>query len=227
MKFKRVFLIVCDSMGIGHAKDASVYHDENANTIGHICKEKGGLAVPNMEKLGLGNLGDFKGIKKVDNPLGYGFLGDRVLLSKINASYPHNLFYELVLQYGWIVGGLIGGMVGYALSSATYGVLLQSLKEEKLAHEQRTQIEKICDDHIKMIREYRAEMESIINKYLIDSMDIFRESFTGIKDALAIGDVDWFIESTNTITESFGVKTSFSNMEEFNTKMIAGGTFRL
>lgn len=71
MKFKRVFLIVCDSMGIGHAKDASVYHDENANTIGHICKEKGGLAVPNMEKLGLGNLGDFKGIKKVDNPLGY------------------------------------------------------------------------------------------------------------------------------------------------------------
>lgn len=126
-----------------------------------------------------------------------------------------------------VVGGLIGGMVGYALSSATYGVLVQSLKEEKLAHEQRTQIEKICEEHIKMIREYRTEMESIINEYLIDSMDIFRESFTGIKDALAIGDVDWFIESTNTITESFGGKTSFSNMEEFNTKMITGGTFRL
>lgn len=126
-----------------------------------------------------------------------------------------------------VVGGLIGGMVGYALSSATYGVLTQSLKEEKLAHEQRMQIEKVCEEHIKMIRQYRAEMESIINEYLIESMDIFRESFTGIKNALAIGDVDWFIESTNTITESFGGKASFSSMEDFNSKMIAGCKFKL
>ena len=53
--------------------------------------------------------------KIIDNPLGYGFLGDRVLLSKINASYPHNLFYELVLQYGWIVGGLIGVWIVYSI----------------------------------------------------------------------------------------------------------------
>lgn len=126
-----------------------------------------------------------------------------------------------------VVGGLIGGMVGYALSSATYGVLVQALREEKLAHEQRMQIEAACREHIKMIREYRAEMESIINGYLIESMDVFRESFAGIKNALEIGDVDWFIESANTITESFGGKSSFSSMEDFNSKMIAGSTFKL
>ncbi len=126
-----------------------------------------------------------------------------------------------------VVGGLIGGMVGYALSSASYGVLTESLKEAKLAKEEREQIEKICEEHIRMIREYRAEMEKIINEYLIDSMDVFRESFSGIKNALAIGDVDWFIESTNTITESFGGQASFSSMDEFDEKMLSETTFKI
>lgn len=126
-----------------------------------------------------------------------------------------------------VVGGLIGGMMGYALSSATYGLLTQSLKEAKLAHEERIQIEQVCEEHIKMIHAYRTELERTISEYLIESMDIFRESFTGIKNALAIGDVDWFIESTNTITESFGGKASFSSMEDFNSKMIAQSTFKL
>lgn len=126
-----------------------------------------------------------------------------------------------------VVGGLIGGMVGYAISSATYGILTESLNDAKLAYEQRIQIEKACEEHIKMIREYRTEMELIINEYLIESMDIFRDSFSGIKDALAIGDVDRFIEGTNTITEKFGGSTSFSSMEEFNSKMQAGSIFKL
>lgn len=126
-----------------------------------------------------------------------------------------------------VVGGLIGGMVGYAISSATYGILTESLKEAKFAREERELVERICAEHIKMIREYRAEMERIINEYLIESMDVFRESFSGIKNALAIGDVDWVIESANTITENLGGHASFSNMEEFNNKMISGSTFTL
>lgn len=126
-----------------------------------------------------------------------------------------------------VVGSMVGGMVGYALSSATYGILTQSLKEEQLAHEQRMQIERACEEHQKMIREYRTEMEGLIRAYLLDSMDIFRESFSGIKDALAIGDVDWFIESANAITEGFGGKAPFSSMEDFNLKMSMGSTFKL
>ena len=126
-----------------------------------------------------------------------------------------------------VVGGLIGGMVGYALSSATYGVLVESLKEAKLAKEEREQIERACEEHIKLIRQYRAEMEKIINAYLIDSMDLFRDSFSGIKNALAIGDVDWVIDSANIITESFGGKAAFSNMDEFTDKMLKGSTFKI
>ena len=126
-----------------------------------------------------------------------------------------------------VVGGLIGGMVGYALSSATYGILITSLKEAKLAHEERIAIEKACEEHIKMIREYRAQMNTIIEEYLSDTMEIFNESFSGIKDALAIGDIDLLIESANEITDTLGGNKPFESMDEFNDKMLNGITFKL
>ena len=118
-------------------------------------------------------------------------------------------------------------MVGYALSSASYSILTEALKEEKIAKEEREQVERICEEHIKMIREYRTEMEKIINEYLIDSMEVFRDSFLGIKNALAIGDADWVINSSNAIIEEFGGETSFSSFDEFNRKMLDDSTFKL
>lgn len=126
-----------------------------------------------------------------------------------------------------VIGGMIGGMLGYTLSSATYGILIQSLKEEKLAQKERIAVENACKEYIQMIREYRAEVENIINKYLLDSMDIFRESFAGIQNALAIGDTNWFIDSSNQIIKSFGGQVTFSSMEEFNSMMMKKSTFKL
>ena len=54
MKFKRVFLIVCDSLGAGEAIDASNYGDVGASTLGHI-NETAHLFVPNLKKLGFLN----------------------------------------------------------------------------------------------------------------------------------------------------------------------------
>ena len=54
MKFKRVFLIVLDSLGIGEAIDASNYDDVGSNTLGHI-NEKHNLFIPNLTKLGFLN----------------------------------------------------------------------------------------------------------------------------------------------------------------------------
>lgn len=71
MKYKRIFLLVCDSLGIGNAHDASKYNDTNANTLKHICEACDGLKVLNLEGLGLGNLGDFTGIYPLRSQLGY------------------------------------------------------------------------------------------------------------------------------------------------------------
>ncbi len=70
-KYKRVFLIVLDSLGIGDAHDASQFDDVGANTLGHICEKVGGLDVPCLEGMGLGNIGQFQGIHALKNQLAY------------------------------------------------------------------------------------------------------------------------------------------------------------
>ncbi len=54
MKFKRIFLLVLDSLGVGEAIDANRYEDEGCNTLGHI-KENYNLFIPNLQKLGFLN----------------------------------------------------------------------------------------------------------------------------------------------------------------------------
>ena len=75
--FKRVFFIVIDSVGCGTAPKSKDYGDEGANTIGHIALATNGISLPNMEKLGYGNITDIKGVNKNDNPNGYwGYLDE-------------------------------------------------------------------------------------------------------------------------------------------------------
>lgn len=71
MKYNRIFLVVMDSVGAGAMPDAAKYNDEGADTIGHTADAVGGLKMPVMQKLGLGNLHHIKGINLVDAPLGY------------------------------------------------------------------------------------------------------------------------------------------------------------
>lgn len=54
MKYKRVFLLVLDSVGVGEASDAEKYGDQGANTLGHIV-EKTDLFIPNLKKIGFLN----------------------------------------------------------------------------------------------------------------------------------------------------------------------------
>ncbi len=55
MKYKRIFLVVMDSVGIGKADDAVVFDDEGSNTVGHII-DKTNVELPNLSRLGLHNL---------------------------------------------------------------------------------------------------------------------------------------------------------------------------
>lgn len=70
-KFNRVFLTVLDSVGIGALNDAKEYGDEGANTLCNIAKATGGLNLPNMQKMGLGNIEKIDGVKSVKNQIAY------------------------------------------------------------------------------------------------------------------------------------------------------------
>ncbi|MFC4022880.1 phosphopentomutase [Oceanobacillus longus] len=67
-KYKRIFLVVMDSVGIGEAPDADVFNDIGADTLGHIAEHMNGLTMPNMAQLGLSNIREIKGIEKAVNP---------------------------------------------------------------------------------------------------------------------------------------------------------------
>lgn len=62
-KYPRVFLVVMDSVGIGEAPDAEEYGDKGADTLGHIAQHMNGIKIPNLERLGLGNIREIPGVE--------------------------------------------------------------------------------------------------------------------------------------------------------------------
>ncbi|HHY43106.1 MAG TPA: phosphopentomutase [Thermoanaerobacterales bacterium] len=67
---KRVILMVLDSAGVGEMPDAAKYGDEGSNTLGNVAKAVGGLAMPNMQKMGLGNIISIEGVAPASHPTG-------------------------------------------------------------------------------------------------------------------------------------------------------------
>ena len=75
MKFKRIFLIVMDSVGIGNAKDAANFgqvtgdNDLGSNTFKHVSENvrPEGLNIPTLESLGIGEIDEIKGVKVISN----------------------------------------------------------------------------------------------------------------------------------------------------------------
>ena len=69
--FKKVHVIVMDSVGIGEAPDAEKFGDVGSDTLGHIAKEMNGLNMPVMGSLGLSNIRKLQGIEAAETPKAY------------------------------------------------------------------------------------------------------------------------------------------------------------
>jgi len=125
MRFKRIFLIVLDSLGVGEAIDADSYGDKGANTLGNIVKNYN-LFIPNLQKLGFLNTINLNNLESdayytiarpknkgkdslsghyelmaIENNLVYKTFGD--------AGFPRELLEEIVKE---TKRGIIGNLVG-------------------------------------------------------------------------------------------------------------------
>lgn len=69
MKYKRIFLIVIDSVGAGELPDADKFGDVGSNTIGNLARATGGITLPVLQKFGYGNLTDILGVPPVKHPI--------------------------------------------------------------------------------------------------------------------------------------------------------------
>lgn len=70
-RYKRIFVIVIDSLGVGAARDAADYGDAGADTLGHISESVETFCIPNLQKLGLGNLHPLRQVSPVQKPMAY------------------------------------------------------------------------------------------------------------------------------------------------------------
>lgn len=140
---KRAIIMVIDSMGTGAMPDCREFNDTpECNTLKNVCEFNSGLNVPNMEKMGLGNIQDYKGIKKVENPTAqYGTMEEKskgkdtttghwemagLVSSKPFATFPEGFPDELIEKF--IKETNCGGILANKPASGT--AVIAELNEE-------------------------------------------------------------------------------------------------
>lgn len=143
-RYDRIFVVVLDSVGIGAMPDAAGYGDAGADTLGHIS-ETVGLKIPNLAKLGLGNLRPLATVPPEDAPMGYrailreaspakdtltghwemmGILTTRPFKTFTDTGFPPELIAELERRTGRTC-------IGNKAASGTE--ILEELAEEEIA----------------------------------------------------------------------------------------------
>ncbi|MBQ8668959.1 phosphopentomutase [bacterium] len=139
----RAIIMVIDSMGIGAMPDCKEFNDvPECNTLKHVCEFNKGLNVPNLEKMGLGNIQDFEGIKKVENPIAtYATLVEKskgkdtttghweiagIVLDRAFATFPNGFPKELVDKF--IEQTQCGGILANCPASGT--AIIEKLNDE-------------------------------------------------------------------------------------------------
>ena len=70
-RFRRIFVIVMDSLGVGAMDDSPEFGDVGVNTLGHISQAVDQLIMPNLQKMGMANLTPLKQVLPVEKSLGY------------------------------------------------------------------------------------------------------------------------------------------------------------
>ncbi|HIZ66794.1 MAG TPA: phosphopentomutase [Candidatus Blautia pullicola] len=70
-QYKRVFVIVIDSLGIGAMPDGERFGDVGVNTLGHISESVESFQIPTLQQLGIAGLTPLRQVPALENPLGY------------------------------------------------------------------------------------------------------------------------------------------------------------
>ena len=142
-KFDRICLIVLDSAGIGEMPDAAEWGDAGADTFGNILKTKQ-VELPNLQRLGLGNIRTLEGVPPIDEPIGsYGKCALKsngkdtttghwemagIVLKKAFPTYPNGFPVDVVDRF--VAEAKVPGILGNVPASGTE--IIKELGEEHL-----------------------------------------------------------------------------------------------
>ncbi|MDK8181534.1 phosphopentomutase [Paenibacillus sp. UMB4589-SE434] len=143
MKFKRINVIVMDSVGIGELPDAPDFGDTGSHTLGHICEQVPTIKLPNLTALGLGNIAPLSAVPAVEHPqASYGKMAEvsvgkdtmtghwELMGLKVEVPfqvYPDGFPEELISKFEELTGRKV---IGNKPSSGT--VILDEYGEEQM-----------------------------------------------------------------------------------------------
>ncbi|WQS37941.1 hypothetical protein KVC07_03650 [Helicobacter pylori] len=113
-----------------------------------------------------------------------------------------------------VVGALVGGFVGAALSETCLNALLKAREEAKLARQRRIEIEKECREIIKLLEAYQNQFKEVFEKYFHETTKFFNQNFDELERVLYAGDADLAIAVNNKSREWLGQKALFDNKQE-------------
>lgn len=71
---RRAVVVVLDACGVGELPDSAEYGDAGADTLTHVAEDAGGLSLPNLGELGLGNITTVLGVPAAGSPVVHGRL---------------------------------------------------------------------------------------------------------------------------------------------------------
>jgi len=142
-KLNRAILVVLDGVGVGANPDAHAYGDDGASSLEHCAQAVGGLALPNLGRIGLGNITPILGTPPVEHAQGsYGRMAETaagkdsttghweitgLVLHKPFPTYPHGFPAHLVEQFEKAIGREV---LGNKAASGTE--IIKELGEEHL-----------------------------------------------------------------------------------------------
>ncbi|WQU12342.1 hypothetical protein KVE94_03685 [Helicobacter pylori] len=124
-----------------------------------------------------------------------------------------------------VVGALIGGFVGAALSETFFNIL--NSERVELARQERIKIERECREIIKLLEIYQNQFKEVFEQYFHETTKFFNQNFDELERALYAGDADLAIGVNNKIQERLGQKPLFNNTQEFLELMNNGGKIEI
>ncbi len=122
---KRCIVLILDGVGIGELPDAAEYHDQGSNTLGNLARICGGLDLPVLESMGLGNIENIMGVERLEKPIAcFGKMAEKspgkdstsghwelfgIVLNKPFPLYPKGFPDDIIREFVAQIGhGVIG-----------------------------------------------------------------------------------------------------------------------
>ncbi|MCC0567176.1 hypothetical protein [Brevibacillus borstelensis] len=117
------------------------------------------------------------------------------------------------------VGTVIGGMVGYLVSSSVYKACMQTLREERLFEERRARIHAIATAAIEAMGKQGNELLAMIKKFYARRQQVFAEAISMLNLASNSQNIELFTQGLNKIAIEMGGALQFKNFSEFDSFM--------